>query len=349
MEQWTCQPSLILVLGSRSFPRRRHQVLQCGKLCHIVSPSYYPKAENHRINPERHEPESEVELLTIDRDPPVRTPGGVQESSDEPSEDFSTPAPPTSPTWGDIVPIMRLERNDSGRSCVPRSVYQSCGRSVSPGAADEGEEERDSSEASGDPGFSILCGTTIYIPIRPEAILLQKHGKEKPENLLTILVRRRLPKLQAGDPLPICSRELPISGQFLIEQNEDKGLVLAYNPEEQAERAIMSVEIGSPDDISHIEPNTFSFQQAKHTDPQDVPEEARNLMSRQEKEKSYKDLTKSTQEEEIEPFDPCILETLSHLPGRVHAEIAEALSHLGLTMQSLDELKPSDVSALHEF
>lgn len=98
--------------------------------------------------------------------------------------------------------------------------------------------------------FLISHCTIILILIRSDAVLLQNHEEEQPEDSLTILIRRRFPELQAFEPLLIASRKLPIGGQFLIEENEYRGLVLAYNPEEQEERATISVCLDAPDDVS---------------------------------------------------------------------------------------------------
>lgn len=83
------------------------------------------------------------------------------------------------------------------------------GAPVSQGTADEKKEECKSSESSGDSAFSIPRGTSIYIPIRADAVVLHAFREKQPEDSSNILVRRRFPELQAGDPFPIDSRELP--------------------------------------------------------------------------------------------------------------------------------------------
>lgn len=135
----------------------------------------------------------------------------------------------------------------------------------------------------------------------------------------------------------------------MIKQNEDRCLILANKSEKQEERATMSIDIYPPNNVCQSRLSTSSFREAEPEDPHDVLQEAKNVIPEREEEESNEDLLESMEMNELESSDPRILEKLSHLPGRVQAEIVEAVKHLRMTAWSLCELKQSDVLALYEF
>lgn len=219
--------------------------------------------------------------------------------------------------------------------------------------AEEGDE--DSSRES---AYSIPPNPTLRFPIRADMVLLQYASQGQPSETLTIIVHRRFPVLQAGDPLPADTNELPMGRRFLLATDSVAKPVQSFGGNEQDEFT-KNISRNVPSrGWRERGPNTLSLP---GEDPRvlddiaDDDEEEVLVCTDPEAERAEQQIPEVMVEDPDEVneeadaqqrYDPRVMERLAHVPQALQNEIAANLQSLDVVAWSFHDLRPPATNTL---